>query len=90
LRDGILTMQLPEAEIFIATLDNDKSYIYERDTGLLKKADKDLETIARQSAEDAIEEAALEDGILELARFNAEVFLERLLNDLGFSEVLFE
>ena len=90
LRDGILTMQLPEAEIFIATLDNDKSYIYERDTGLLKKADKDLETVARQSAEDAIEEAALEDGILELARFNAEVFLERLLNDLGFSEVLFE
>src|SRR5919201_3117019 len=31
--NGVLTVKLPPAEIFIATLDNDKSYVYQRDTG---------------------------------------------------------
>lgn len=80
---------LPPAEVFIATLDNDKSYIYDRDTGLLKKGDQDLETNARQVAEDEILKAALEDGILEQAQTNAEAFLYRLINDLGFQDVVF-
>jgi len=84
-----LYVSLPEAEIFVATLDNDKSYIYDRDTGLFNKSEKDLETAARQAAEDEILKAALEDGILEQAQTNAESYLYRLLHDLGFPDVVF-
>lgn len=89
INQGILEIDLPDAEIFIATLDNEKSYVYDRETGLFRKSDKDLESLARQAAEKEIYSAAIEDGILAQAAFNAEVFLERLLDDLGFDEVIF-
>ncbi|MEA3351497.1 MAG: DUF4230 domain-containing protein [Chloroflexota bacterium] len=89
LDNGMLYVRLPEAEIFIATLDNDKSYVYDRDTGLFTKGDIHLETSARQVAEDEIEKAALEDGILELAQVNAENFLVRFLENLGYPDVVF-
>jgi hypothetical protein len=88
-RDGILTVHMPPAEVFSAALDNDKTYVYDRDTGLLRKADRDLETLARQSAEAEILQAALDDGILDQAATNAQVFMERLLRDLGYDEVIF-
>jgi hypothetical protein len=88
-RDGVLYVQLPPAEIFVATLDNDQSYVYDRETGLFAPNQIDLETAARQSAEDAILEAALEDGILEQAQINAENYLARLLRNLGYPEVVF-
>ncbi|MDO9546602.1 MAG: DUF4230 domain-containing protein [Pelolinea sp.] len=90
LRNGILTVNLPEAEVFIATLDNDKSYVYDRHTGLLTKGQQDLETLARQAAEDEIYNAALEDGILEQAAENGKVYLTKLFGTLGFENVLFE
>jgi hypothetical protein len=90
LRDGILTVNLPDAEIFISTLDNDKSYVYDRQTGLLTKGEQNLETLARQAAEQEIHHAALEDGILEQAAENAKVYLTRLFGTLGYDEVLFE
>lgn len=89
-RDGILEVELPKAEIFSASLDNDKTYVYDRDTGLFKKPDRDLETLARQAAEAEILKAAVEDGILSQASINAQVFMERLLNDLGYSQVIFK
>jgi len=88
-REGVLFVQLPEPEIFIATLDNDKSYVYDRETGLLTHGDTNLETTARQVAEAEIEKAALEDGILVQARTNGENYLYRLFMDLGFPEVIF-
>jgi hypothetical protein len=89
IRDGILNVNLPEAEVFSASLDNDKTYVYDRVTGLFRKADRDLETLARQAAEAEILKAAVDDGILDQASLNAQVFLERLLNDLGYSQVIF-
>ena len=86
---GTLYVRLPEPEIFVATLDNDKSYVYDRDTGLFTKGNVDLETLARQAAEDEIEKAALEDGILDLAASNAEYYLLRLFQALGYPEVIF-
>jgi hypothetical protein len=68
IRDGVLTVTLPKPEIFISALDNEKSYVYDRDTGLFTKGDIQLESSARLAAEEAIEEAAVEDGILDLAR----------------------
>jgi len=88
-RDGILYVRLPEAEVFIATLDNAQTYVYDRDTGVLTKGDINLETLARQAAEVEIQKAAEQDGILDQAGQNAESFLTRLLGDLGFAEVVF-
>jgi len=88
-RNSVLYVTLPEAEIFVATLDNEKSYVYDRETGVLTRGDVNLETNARKAAEQAIEESAMEDGILQLARQNAENYLSRLLRDLGYPEVIF-
>jgi len=90
LRNGALYVRLPDSEIFLTTLDNDKSYVYNRDTGLLTHGNINLESDARRAAEDEIEKAALEDGILEQAQRNAENYLYRLLRDLGYPEVIFE
>jgi len=88
-RAGALYVLMPAPEVFIATLDNDKSYIYNRDTGLLTHGNINLETDARRAAEVEIEKAALDDGILDQARKNGEDYLYRLLRDLGYPEVIF-
>jgi hypothetical protein len=87
--DGQMKIHLPEAEIFDATLDNGKSYVYDRETGLLTHGDVNLETAARQAAEEQIRQAALEDGILQQAQANAESFIQSLLNKLGYVQVSF-
>lgn len=89
LRGGTLYVDLPDPEIFLTTLDNDKSYVYNRDTGLLTHGNINLETEARRAAETEIEKAALQDGILEQANQNAENYLSRLLEDLGYPAVIF-
>jgi len=89
IKNGVLYVSLPEPEIFITTLDNDKSYVYNRETGVLTKGDINLETNARRVAEDEIQKAALEDGILKLARQNGENYLYRLFISLGYQEVIF-
>lgn len=90
LRSGVLHVRLPDSEIFLTTLDNDKSYVYNRDTGLLTHGNVNLESNARRAAEDEIQKAALEDGILEQAQRNAENYLYRMLRDLGYPEVIFD
>jgi hypothetical protein len=86
---GLVEINLPDPEIFVATLDNQKTRVYNRETGLFYQGDPELETLARQSAEQEIYRSALEDGILQKANDNAEIFLERLLDDLGFDDVIF-
>ena len=89
LENGVLYVTLPPSEIFVATLDNQKSYVYDRDTGILVKPNADFETNCRQSAEDEIRRAALEDGILEQAQTNAENYLFRFFQALGYDNVIF-
>lgn len=89
LRNGVLYVHLPAAEVFVATLDNDKSYVYDRETGLLNHGNVDLETTARQAAEDAILQAALDDGILDQAQLNAENFLVEMFRSMGYNDVVF-
>lgn len=88
--NGVLRVRLPPAEIFIATLDNSKSYVYDRQTGFLTKPDPNLETLVRQKAEEEILKAALEDGILQQAQVNAEAYLIRFFAALGFPNTIFE
>lgn len=86
--DGRVTIVVPAAEVFIAALDNDKSYVYDRQTGLFTKGDANLETLARQAAEDEIRKGAVEDGILTLAQSNAGTFIQRFLYTLRFTDVV--
>ena len=87
--NGVLTVRLPPAEIFVATLDNEKSYVYDRETGILAKPDVNLETLVRQRAEEEIRAAAIEDGILEQAQANAEAYLFKFFAALGYPNTIF-
>ena len=89
-REGVLYVQLPEAEVFIASLDNERSYVYDRSRGALTRGDINLETAARRVAEQEISLAALEGGVLDIAQDNAESFLYRLFTNLGYPEVIFQ
>jgi hypothetical protein len=89
LENGVLFVTLPQTEIFIVSIDNELSYVYDRDTGILNRGDINLETNARRAAEQEIHRAALEGGILDMAQNNAETYLYRLLRDLGYPEVVF-
>lgn len=87
--NGVLTVRLPPAEIFIAALNNEKSYVYDRDTGVLTRPDINLETLVRQRAEQEILKGALEDGILEQAQVNAEAYLLKFFAALGYPNTIF-
>lgn len=87
--NGVLTVKLPPTEILVATLDNEKSYVYDRQTGVLTKPDPNLETLVRQRAEEEILKAAIEDGILEQAKINAEAYLFKFFSALGFPNTIF-
>jgi hypothetical protein len=90
LQGGVLHVRLPAPEIFVATLDNDKSYVYDRQTGALTRGDPGLETTARQAAENEIRKAAEEDGILDQADKNAIAFLTKFFAALGYPNAVFE
>jgi hypothetical protein len=83
---GVVDITLPEAEVFVTTLDNEQSYIFHRDTGVIGM-NVELETDARRAAEEEILNAALEDGILDMAQRNAESYIRHLVLTLGFREV---
>ena len=80
---------LPAAEILIATLDNERSYVHERDRGLFASVDADLETAVRRVAQEQIEAAALEANILTVADENAEAYMTQFLTNLGFENIIF-
>lgn len=82
-------VHLPEAEIFFARLDNDRSYVANRDMGLFTKGDTELETVVRREAEDRMHEAALANGILDRADEEAQTFIRSFLQELGFETVTF-
>jgi hypothetical protein len=84
-------VQLPEAQIFtdLPILDNEKSYVADRDTGLLTRADPELETNVRRVAEQEILTAAQESDILSTANVNGQTFILNFLNGLGFENVIF-
>lgn len=84
-------VHLPEAMIFddLPALDNDKSYVADRDTGLLTRADPELESEVRRIAEARLREEALATGVVEQAKFNAEQYMLNFLQGLGFENIIF-
>lgn len=85
----VLNVRLPAAEVLVSTLDNGKSYVYDRQTGLLASADPNLETQARQVAEQQITQSALDDGILNQAMANAQTYLKWFFETLGYKQINF-
>jgi hypothetical protein len=82
-----VTLQLPPAEIFQATLDNSKTRVYSRDRGVFAPDNPNLETQARQEAEQQILQAACEDGIMLKATQNAEQAVTQLLGLFDFAQI---
>ena len=80
-------IRLPKPEIFESALDNDRTYVHTRETDFFADRAEGLETKARQEAEKQLREAAMQAGILKIARDNAEQTVTSLLRSLGFEQI---
>jgi hypothetical protein len=90
IEDRKVVLRLPTAQVFSTRIDNERTKVYSRQTGLLVPVDPNLETEVRQEAERQLQQAALLDGILKTANTNAHSTLTSLLEGLGFERVEFE
>jgi hypothetical protein len=86
-RSVILTM--PPAQLLSVSLDNSKTRVYSRITGLLVPADPNLESEVREKAEADLRQSALDSGILTTAEGNARATLTTMLHSLGFQQITF-
>jgi hypothetical protein len=82
-----VSIHLPAAEVFSTRIDNARTKVYSRDTGLFSSPDPNLESEVREEAERQLQAAALQDGILKTAADNARSTITGLLQGLGFHEV---
>lgn len=82
-----ITITLPPPQILSTNLQNSKTKVYDRSQGILRRNDTQLETTARQKAEEAIHDAACEAGILKNANDNAKKQLTLLIKNLGFKSI---
>lgn len=89
IHDKTISLRLPKSEILLTRIDNSKTRVYSRDTGLFSSPDPNLETEVRQEAERQLREAALQGDILKTADDNARSTLSALLRTLGFTSVEF-
>ncbi len=85
-----VTIDLPEPEILSASLDEEKTRVYDRDFSPLNiRPDDDLVEVARLQAVEKIRAAARENKILDTAEDNSEDSIRAFVTTLGFEEVLF-
>ncbi len=87
--DGTIHLRLPPSQILVTRVDNEQSRVLTRKTGVLRRADVDLETRARQHAEENIRGEALKRGILKMASDSGEKKMAELLHTFGFQKVRF-
>jgi hypothetical protein len=80
-------IRLPGAEIFATRVDNDRTRVYSRRTGLFSSVDPNLESEVRREAEKQIRQAALDGGVLRVAAANAQTTMTMFLRGLGFEGV---
>jgi len=84
-----VSITLPEPSVFSTRLDNQRTRVYSRETGLFTSPDPELESDVRREAERQMTQAALDGGILKTAATNARATLTSLLQGLGFDAVMF-
>jgi hypothetical protein len=83
-----ISVRIPSAEVFSTRIDNAKTRVYSRDTGLFSSPDPNLESEVREEAERQLQQAALQDGILNAAGQNARNTISGMLKGFGFQEVV--
>jgi hypothetical protein len=79
-------VRLPPAQLFTVALDDQKTHVYQRTTGLLVPVDPALEGEVREQAVEDLRQSALEAGILQKAHGNACATVTKLLLGLGFEQ----
>jgi hypothetical protein len=82
-----ITLRLPPSEIFSKSLNNDRTRVYDRQTGIFASENKDLETQARASAETEILQAACEGGVMRKSADEAKRSLEQFLRLMDFDVI---
>ena len=82
-----ISLRIPSAEVFSTRIDNAKTRVYSRDTGLFSSPDPNLESEVREEAERQLQQAALQDGVLKTAEQNASNTLSIMLKGFGFDQV---
>jgi hypothetical protein len=82
-----ITLRLPPSEIFSKSLNNDRTRVYDRQTGIFAAENKDLETQARTAAEGEILQAACEGGVMQKAADEAKRSVEQFVRLLDFDVV---
>jgi hypothetical protein len=85
-----IKLTLPPPEILYSRIDNERTYVYERKTGLLVKPDPTLESRARMLAEQNLVEWAEQRGIYQKAEVSGQAYLENFLRSLGFTDITIE
>ncbi len=85
--DGTVVVRLPPSQVLVTRIDNRESRVINRKTGVFRRADMNLESRARQYAEQGIRNEAVKKGILPLASQNAEVKVAELLHMFGVQRV---
>ena len=85
-------VELPRPRLTDVYLDERRTQVVERTTGVLRAFDKDLEQDARRQAIDQVRLAVREAGILRDAEERARLQVSELLRQAGFEdvEVLFQ
>ena len=78
---------LPPAQLFSTTLDDQRTRVLVRSTGLPVPTGQALGPATRARAQDQLQQTALGDGILDAARKNARATVTALLSSLGFDQV---
>ena len=86
--DKKIVLKLPRARITDVYLDEQKTRVVDRSTGLLRAFDKDLEQNARRQAVDDLRIAARSNRIYEDAEERARLQLANFFHQLGY-EVVF-
>lgn len=82
-----ISVTIPKAILFDVYLDDHKSQVVERTTGLMRAFDKDLEQNARRQAVTEISRAARLNGIEKEAEQRARDQLMFLFRQFGFKDV---
>lgn len=82
-----VVLTLPRAEVFSVALNSQDTYVYSRTTEVLARHNPQLETRARNLAEEMLGRSAKESDIVQTAEQNAERVVRALLLPLGFAEV---
>jgi hypothetical protein len=82
-----IQLTLPPSQVFQTTVDETRTRVYSRDTGIFVRADPNLESATRAKAQTELQQAALSDGILDAAAKNARVAITAMLQGLGFVHV---